>query len=128
MKPPSRSLLCEWVKSSWAEIPEEVIRNSFLSCAIIASTDGTDDDKIHCFKSGEECAEGRKILAEEMSNFEVFKFNDVQQLPSDDENDGEKEENEALIEDTDEDESSNSDSSTLSETESDELSDNTIIL
>ena len=55
-------------------------------------------------------------------------FNDVQQLPSDYENDGKREENEALIEDTDDEESFNSDDSRLSETESDDLSDDTMIL
>ena len=37
MKPPSRSLLCEWIKEAWSSISEETIRKSFLCCAITAN-------------------------------------------------------------------------------------------
>jgi hypothetical protein len=39
IKPPQRSLVCEWVKYFW-EGPT-------------TSTSGYDEDKIHCFKSGQ---------------------------------------------------------------------------
>ena len=52
MKAPSRSILCEWVKASWAVFPKEMVKESFVSCAITTSIDGTDDDKIHCFNQG----------------------------------------------------------------------------
>ena len=65
LKPPSRSLLCEWVKASWAAVSLEMVKDSFLSCAITTSTDGSDDDKIHCFKPGQPCAAGRIMLEEE---------------------------------------------------------------
>ena len=55
MKPPSRGLLCKWIKSSWNDIPTEMVKNSFISCAITASTDGSNDDEIHCFKEGQPC-------------------------------------------------------------------------
>ena len=48
MKPPSRLVLCEWVKAAWDAIPVEAIKKSFLSCAITTSVDGHDDE-IHCF-------------------------------------------------------------------------------
>ena len=38
MKAPSRSLLCEWVKASWAEVSTEIVKASFMSCAITAAT------------------------------------------------------------------------------------------
>lgn len=118
LRPPCRSLLCEWVKSSWAEISVEAIKKSFLSCAITASTDGTDDDKIHCFKPGEDCAEGREILAEEMSKYDGVC--EAVPVPFDDKK---TEENEALIEVSDEE--SETDDGSESETDSD---DDTIIL
>lgn len=65
LKPPSRSLLCEWVKCSWEAIPVEIVQESFLSCAITTATNGSDDDKVQCFKSGQPCEVGRSLLHEE---------------------------------------------------------------
>ena len=65
MKAPSRSLVCEWVKASWAAVSLEMVKDSFLSCAITTSTNGSDDEKIHCFKQGQPCAAGRALLEEE---------------------------------------------------------------
>lgn len=59
MKAPSCSLLCQWVKSSWDAVSQATITKSFLICAITTSIDGSDDDEIHCFKSGQPCADGR---------------------------------------------------------------------
>ncbi len=70
MRAPSRGLLCDWVKDCWDAISTETIKNSFLSCAITASTDGSDDDLIHCFKEVQPCAEGRRLLLEEMQKLE----------------------------------------------------------
>ena len=47
MKPPQRSLLCDWVRNSWECISREMIKESFMSCAITTSPSGSDDDKIH---------------------------------------------------------------------------------
>ena len=66
LKPPSRSLICDWVKSSWEDLPQEAIKKSFVSCAIATSLDGSDDHKIHCFKDGQPCAEGKSSLDEAM--------------------------------------------------------------
>ena len=43
MKAPSQ--VCEWVKSSWHAVSTEMVRGSFMSCAI-TSTTGSDDTKI----------------------------------------------------------------------------------
>ena len=65
MKAPPRNLICDWVKSSWDSISVETVKNSFMSCAITTATDGSDDDKIHCFKAGQPCEAGRSILKDE---------------------------------------------------------------
>lgn len=70
MKAPSRGLLCNWVKASWDAVSNEAVKNSFKSCAITTSTDGSDDDIIHCFKEGQPCAEGRSLLLEEMTKLQ----------------------------------------------------------
>ena len=62
MKAPSRSLLCEWEKSSWKAVSTEMVKDSFTSCAITVDTDGSQDDKIHCFKAGQPCEGGLSFL------------------------------------------------------------------
>ena len=66
MKAPSRGLICNWVKSSWDQISEETIKKSFKSCGVNLPIDGTEDDSIHCFKEGQPCEEGRRMLREKM--------------------------------------------------------------
>uniref|UniRef100_A0A1X7TW87 Uncharacterized protein n=1 Tax=Amphimedon queenslandica TaxID=400682 RepID=A0A1X7TW87_AMPQE len=41
------------------------ITKSFLIYAITTSIDGSDDDEIHCFKSGQPCADRRSLLQAE---------------------------------------------------------------
>lgn len=66
LKPPSHSLICDWVKTSWQAVTPQMIKDSFVSCAITTSVTGSDDHKIHCFKEGQPCAEGKEKLDEEM--------------------------------------------------------------
>ena len=46
-KVPSRHLVLHWMKQSWREIPEEVVRKSFLTSSISNVLDGTKDDTIY---------------------------------------------------------------------------------
>jgi hypothetical protein len=62
MKAPSRSLVCKWVVDSWKDVPSELVQNSFVTCGITTALGGSDDDKIHCFKAGQACCEGRDLL------------------------------------------------------------------
>lgn len=52
MKAPSRSFLCEWVKSAWESVSVDIIKKSLSTCAITSPLDGSKDDEIHCFKGG----------------------------------------------------------------------------
>ena len=54
--------ICEWVKSCWEAVPIEMVKDFFLSFTITTSTDGRDDDIIHCFKPGQPCKAGRSVL------------------------------------------------------------------
>ena len=42
-----------------------MIRQSFISCALTCTTDGSQDDDITCFKPGEPCQDGRVMLKEQ---------------------------------------------------------------
>ena len=59
--PPRRAIL-QWILDAWAELPTEVIKRSFTSCALNLPVDGSNDDIIHCFKEGQPCSTGRAML------------------------------------------------------------------
>lgn len=46
-----------------------MVKESFTSCAITASLDGSEDDEIHCFKLAQPCEEGRSVIADKMKHF-----------------------------------------------------------
>lgn len=46
-KAPSRNLVLRWVKQSWEEIPEEMVKRSFKTCGISNALDGTEDDAVY---------------------------------------------------------------------------------
>ena len=102
LKASSRSLLCEWVKVAWAAVPDSMVVNSFLSCAITTQLDGSDDNQIHCFKPGQPCEGGRDVLAEKMQHF-MADPDEIDDPFSSDEDQQETENNEICI-DSDDDE------------------------
>ena len=105
MKAPSRSLLCEWVKSSWDAVSIELVKESFLSCAMTTSTDGSDDDKIHCLKPAQPCAAGKSVLDEATRKLMAARDDVNNEDPFDYETDeDETENNEACIDEDDEEE------------------------
>ena len=101
LKPPSRSLLCQWIKEAWNDIPEERIRDSFRSCAITTKTDGSEDNHIHCFKAGQPCEAGGEELLKEMETLNEDSQNADKDPFASDVDEEETEENEACIDDTD---------------------------
>ena len=46
-KAPSRNLVLQWVKQSWAEILAEMVRKSFKMCNISNALDGIKDDEVN---------------------------------------------------------------------------------
>ena len=102
MKPPSRSLLFEWIKEACSSIPEETIKNSFRTCAITTNTDASDDDHIHCFKAGQPCEAGRSELLTAMEEMIATRNKEVDKDPfASDVDEEETEENEACFDSDD---------------------------
>jgi len=62
LKAPPRRTILQWILDSWAELPTEVIKKSFSSCALNLPVDGSKDDMIHCLKEGQPCSSGRSML------------------------------------------------------------------
>jgi hypothetical protein len=52
LRPPSRQLIAQWVKSAWDKVPKDVIVKSFLVCGISGKIDGSLDDQINVIKQG----------------------------------------------------------------------------
>ena len=46
-KAPSKNLVLCWVKQSWEETPEEMVRRSFKTCGMSNALNGTEDDTIY---------------------------------------------------------------------------------
>ena len=53
-----------WILAAWESLSKEMIRESFVSCAITCATDGSQDDEITCLKEGKPCHSGRRLLRE----------------------------------------------------------------
>ena len=66
LRPPTCKVIIQWIIDAWQQLPVELIRNSFTSCGLTNALDGTEDDKIHCFKEGQPCKSGREMLSEQM--------------------------------------------------------------
>ena len=64
MRAPARHLLVNWVVAAWEKLDKDMIRNSFKVCGLTLKDDGSEDDLIHCFKTGQPCAAGRDALAQ----------------------------------------------------------------
>ena len=46
-----------------------MVESSFKKCALTVDDNGEDDEQISCFKPGKPCAEGYKVLKEQMTIF-----------------------------------------------------------
>ena len=102
MKAPSRSLLCEWVKRAWEAVPVEKVKKSFLTCAITLPIDGSKDNQIHCFKSGQPCGARLPLLQAEIAKLMSDSITDDTDPFASDSDAEETEKNEACIDSEDE--------------------------
>jgi len=68
-RPPGMDVYLEWILDSWNAISKEAISKSFKDCGISVSTDGSEDELIHCFKEHGAIPEGRVLLTEARKKF-----------------------------------------------------------
>ncbi|KAM3616613.1 uncharacterized protein V6R79_020854 [Siganus canaliculatus] len=94
VRAPACRLLVSWVLQAWDKLDAEMVKNSFKVCGLTVAADGSEDHLIHCFKEGEPCASGRKLLAEARQSGMA----DVGE-GADEENDEEEFYNELVVED-----------------------------
>ena len=65
MKSAPRRLVVEWILKAWQMLEKDLIVNSFHGCAVNLKSDGSEDDKIHCFKEKGTCAAGAALLKDQ---------------------------------------------------------------
>ena len=58
--PPRREVVL-WILKAWEKLSKEIVQKSFVSCAFVYSSDGSQDE-ITCFTECQPCSEGRSML------------------------------------------------------------------
>ena len=100
MRPPTRAVMCQWVKKSWDTCLTTEVAKSFISCGINA-TDGSQDTNTSCFKEEREAEGGNQSLRVSHDSFLKEMTEDAedpfQEVPTDDP--AELEENELVVDD-----------------------------
>lgn len=62
-KPPPIDEYLNWILEAWNAVSVETIEKSFKVCGITNAIDGSEDDKIYCFKENGEVPIGKEMLA-----------------------------------------------------------------
>ena len=81
MRPPSFVQLVKWIREAWNSIPTSQVEESMKQCGITNSTDGSEDEKILCFKPGRGLEHGLSFLrssepSNELSNEEESDYDE----------------------------------------------------
>ena len=63
LKAPPRKEIVKWILDAWAALHSE---ESFIHCALGLPTDGSLGHRIHCFKEGQPCFQGREVLRSQL--------------------------------------------------------------
>ena len=56
-----------WILAAWESLSLDLIKDSFLHCALALPVDESADDRIHCFKDGEPCVQRREMLRSQLT-------------------------------------------------------------
>ena len=67
LKSPPRRTVIQWILESWADISTELIKKYFPCCGLNLPIDGSDDNKIVCFRDEQPCSSGREMLKTQAS-------------------------------------------------------------
>ena len=62
-----RKTVINWILQSLADISTDLIKKSFPCCGLNLPVDGSNEDKIICFRDGEPCAKGKDTLKCQLS-------------------------------------------------------------
>ena len=65
LRPPSKAIVVDWVKSARQSVSSDVIRKSFHVTGISLKTDGSEDSEIRCIPLDGVASEARELIARE---------------------------------------------------------------
>ena len=67
MKPASWHLVVECTSELWNSMDKELIIELFEPCTSNLKNDVSEDNLIHCFKDGQTCSAGSKLLRDNLT-------------------------------------------------------------
>lgn len=85
MRAPSMEVYLMWIVDAWDQLPKNLIINSFKGCGLSNALDGSEDYKIHCFKSDSSIPSGQELLQQARAKADISTDEPTQQLNIDDE-------------------------------------------
>ena len=74
----------KWIVDAWDQLPKDLIIKSFKGCGLTNTLDGSEDCKIHCFRSDGRIKTGQELLQQARANADITgKREIIQQLDVD---------------------------------------------
>jgi len=84
MRAPSMEVCLKWIVDAWDQLPKDLIIKSFKGCGLTNTLDGSEDCKIHCFRSNGLIQTGQVLLNQARTNVDITcKRELIQQLDID---------------------------------------------
>lgn len=85
MRAPSMEVYLKWIVDAWDELPKNLIIKSFKGCGLTNALDGSEDYKIHCFRSDGQIPTGQELLQQARAKADITTGELTQQLYVDEE-------------------------------------------
>ena len=74
----------KWIRDAWDRLPKDLIIKLFKGCGLTNTLDGSEDCKIHCFRSDGPIPTGQKLLQKARANADITSKRElIQQLDVD---------------------------------------------
>ena len=68
MRAPSMEVYLKWIVDAWDQLSKDLIIKSFKGCGLANNLDGSEDCKIHCFRSDGPIQTGQELLKQARNN------------------------------------------------------------
>lgn len=90
MRAPSMEIYLQWILDAWEQLPKDLVIRSFKGCGLTNALDGSEDNKIHCFKLNASIPTGLQLLQETRINHGLERMADLMEEVdlAEDENNG----------------------------------------
>lgn len=68
MRAPPIEVYLKWTVDAWDQLSKDLIIKSFKGCGLTNNLNGSEDCKIHCFRSGGPIQTGQELLKQARNN------------------------------------------------------------